>query len=289
MSLIETLLVLNLLLLAVLIYLVWTRSPGPHTVEAAISRTWLSLGLGERIKAVEMHAREIRDSYRSFEQLLRVPTERGSFAELSLETILADQLPPDMYMIRQRVLDGRVPDAAIRSTVGMICIDAKFPLDNYHKLITADGKEVDSFTRLFTRDVRNHLTKIARDYVQPDKGSATFAFAYIPSEAVYYYLVNQAYDLLREYTRRGVQVVSPLTLGHKLELIKAGVHALRLSENAETIRSELQVLGRQFTTLEESWRVFYETHLRNLVAKGEDVDAAYRALREEFGRVARWQ
>ena len=101
--------------------------------------------------------------------------------------------------------------------------------------------------------------------------------------------MNQAYDLLREYTRRGVQVVSPLTLGHKLELIKAGVHALRLSENAETIRSELQVLGRQFTTLEESWRVFYETHLRNLVAKGEDVDAAYRALREEFGRVARWQ
>jgi len=191
-------------------------------------------------------------------------------------------------MIRQRVLDGKVPDASIRSTVGVICIDSKFPLDNYHRMLTADERERAGFARSFARDVRGHLAKIARDYIQPDKGSAAFAFAYIPSEAVYYYLVNQAYELLREYTRQGVQVVSPLTLGHKLELIKAGAHALRLSENAEVIQRELQALGRRFAQVDESWRVFYETHLRNLAAKGEEVDAAYRALREEFGRVSYW-
>ncbi|MBM3190222.1 MAG: DNA recombination protein RmuC, partial [Chloroflexi bacterium] len=223
MSTVEALLIVVVCLLCGLILLVWkTRIAGGRDVEAAVSKTWIALGLGERIQAVEMHAREIRDSYRSFEQLLRVPIERGSFAELSLETILGDGLPPDMYMIRQRVLDGKVPDASIRSTVGVICIDSKFPLDNYHRMLTADEREMAGFARSFARDVRGHLAKIARDYVQPDKGSAAFAFAYIPSEAVYYYLVNQAYELLREYTRQGVQVVSPLTLGHKLELIKAG-------------------------------------------------------------------
>jgi len=289
MSTVEALLIVVVCLLCGLILLVWkTRIAGGRDVEAAVSKTWIALGLGERIQAVEMHAREIRDSYRSFEQLLRVPIERGSFAELSLETILGDGLPPDMYMIRQRVLDGKVPDASIRSTVGVICIDSKFPLDNYHRMLTADEREMAGFARSFARDVRGHLAKIARDYVQPDKGSAAFAFAYIPSEAVYYYLVNQAYELLREYTRQGVQVVSPLTLGHKLELIKAGAHALRLSENAEVIQRELQALGRRFAQVDESWRVFYETHLRNLAAKGEEVDAAYRALREEFGRVSYW-
>ena len=287
MTLIEALLILNSLLLAGLVMFLWrARGDRPQEVEAAVSKTWITLGLGERIQALEMHAREIRDSYRSFEQLLRVPTERGSFGELSLETILADQLPEDMYMIRQRVLDGKVPDASIRSTVGVICIDSKFPLDNYHRMITAQAGEADGYARRLARDVRAHLSKIAQDYVQPDKGSAAFAFAYIPSEAVYYYLVNEAYELLRDYTRKGVQVVSPLTLGHKLELIKAGAHALHLSENAVKIQHELQALGRRFAAVDESWRVFYETHLRNLAAKGDEIDVAYKSLREEFGRIS---
>ena len=189
-------------------------------------------------------------------------------------------------MIRQRVLDGKVPDASIRSTVGVICIDSKFPLDNYHRMITAQAGEADGYARRLARDVRAHLSKIAQDYVQPDKGSAAFAFAYIPSEAVYYYLVNEAYELLRDYTRKGVQVVSPLTLGHKLELIKAGAHALHLSENAVKIQHELQALGRRFAAVDESWRVFYETHLRNLAAKGDEIDVAYKSLREEFGRIS---
>jgi hypothetical protein len=53
--------------------------------------------------------------------------------------------------------------------------------------------------------VQSHLTKIAADYVCPDKGSAEFAIAYVPSEAVYYFLVHEGYDLLRTFARRGVQ------------------------------------------------------------------------------------
>jgi DNA recombination protein RmuC len=170
--------------------------------------------------------------------------------------------------------------------VGVICIDSKFPLDNYQRMVAAEGAEAESSARRLSRDVRTHLAKIAVDYVQPDKGSAAFAFAYIPSEAVYYYLASEEYGLLNEFTRRGVQAVSPLTLGHKLELIKAGAHALHLSENAERIQGELQALGRRFAAVDESWRVFYETHLRNLSAKGDELDVAYKGLREEFGRIS---
>ncbi len=275
------------LLVVLLVVTVRRRALGQAEVEAAVSGSWIRLGLAERIGAVEEQAREIRDSYRSFEQLLRVPTERGSFGELSLDTILADQLPPDMYGLRQRIFDGKIPDASIRSTAGIICVDSKFPLDNYRRVVESDDPaEIEACRRRFLRDLRGHLAKVGEDYVRPEKGSADFAFAYIPSEAVYYYLLREGHDLLRDFARRGVQVVSPLTLATKIELIKAGVHAKRLSEGAEQVRDDLRALSQRFAALDGEWQILYGTHLSNAASKAGDVDRAYRALREEFRRVA---
>lgn len=286
---IEILLVIIVLLLFVLLFLILrSKRVEPKDIEAAVSSTWIKLGLDEKIGTVESHVKDIRDGYKSFEQMLWVPTERASFGELSLETIFSDQLPQDMYGIRERTLDGKVPDAYIRSTVGIICIDSKFPLDNFRKMISAEeAKEREGFKKQFLKDVQGHLNKIADDYVCPEKGTAEFAFAYIPSEGVYYFLVNEAFEMLRDYTKRGVQVVSPLTLSHKIELIKAGVHAKKLSEDAEKIRNNLVTLSRRFGEIDEVWRVFYRTHFKNLEGKAEELDEAYRKLREEFDRISK--
>ncbi len=277
------------ILLAVLIFLVVKgRGVRPRDIENAVSSTWTKLGLDEKIGKIAIHAQDIRDSHRSIEQMLRVPTERAALGEISLETILSDQLPPDMFGIRKMILDGKIPDAHIRSTVGLICIDSKFPLDNYRKMMEVENpKEKEGFKNDFRKDVRSHLNKIAEDYICPEKGSAEFAFAYIPSEGVYYFLVNEEFEMLRDFTKRGVQVVSPLTLSHKIELIKAGVHAKKLSEEAESVRNDLNIISRGFDEIDELWRVFYSTHLRNAGEKAEALDRAYKKLRDEFDRISR--
>jgi DNA recombination protein RmuC len=251
-ALIIALLVLVLLLLGFLIYLVVrSRRVEPTDLKNIISSTWNELGLGEKIGGIEAQARDIKDSYRSFEQMLRVPKERASFGELALETILADQLPPDMYGIRETVFDGKRPDANIKSTEGLVCIDSKFSLDNYGRMLAVeDPAEKQRLKKDFIADVRRCLDKVALDYVCPDKGSAEFAFAYIPSESVYYYLLTEAYDLLLEYGRGGVQVVSPLTLSAKIELIRAGVQAKKLSEQAEDVKNDLLRISRGFASQE---------------------------------------
>jgi len=285
----QVLLTIVVILLVVLIFLVIKgRGVKPRDIEDAVSSTWAKLGLDEKIGILTTHTKDIRDSYRSLEQMLRVPKERAALGELSLETILSDQLPPDMFGIRKSILDGRIPDAHIRSTVGLICIDSKFPLDNYRKLTEVeDSREKERLKSDFRRDVQNHLSKIAQDYVCPEKGSAEFAFAYIPSEAVYYFLVNEEFEMLRDYTRRGVQVVSPLTLSHKIELIRAGVHAKKLSEEAENVRNDLNIISQRFSEIDELWRVFYNTHLRNAGERAEELDRAYKKLRDEFDRISR--
>ena len=253
-----------------------------------MSSTWTELGLDQKIGTIESHANDIRQSYRSFEQMLRVPKERASFGELALETILADQLPPDMYGIREAVFDGKRPDAHIKSTEGIICIDSKFSLDNYGKMLAAeDPAEKQRCKKDFIADVRRCLDKIADDYVCPDKGSAEFAFAYIQSEGVYYFLLTEAYETLLEYGNAGVQVVSPLTLSAKVQLIRAGVQAKKLSEKAEEVKNDLIIISRRFGEIDDKWRVFFGTHLKNAALQAEELDKSYKKLRDEFDRISK--
>jgi DNA recombination protein RmuC len=286
---VQILLGIIIILLGVLIYLFLKKTRiDPADVESAVSSAYMKLGLEEKVGMLTTYARDIRDNYKSFEQMLRAPTERGSFAEIALEIILSDQLPADMFGIRQRVLEGKIPDAYIKSTVGLICIDSKFPLDNYRKMIeTQSPSEKEGFKKQFIRDMQGHLKKIADDYICPQKGSAEFAFAYIHSEGVYWFLVNEAFELLRDFTKKGVQVVSPLTLSHKIELIKAGVQAKKLSEEAEKVRTEIINVSKGFRDIDEKWKTFYQSHLKNLGNKAAELDAAYGKLRDEFEKVTR--
>ncbi len=288
MTITNVLLTVVIVLLLILVYLVIKRGQvKPKDIELAISSVWQESGLDEKIGRLTTYAEDIRNDYRALDQMLRVPVGRASLGEMALEQILSDQLPADMFGIREKILDGKIPDAHIKSTVGTICIDSKFPLDNYRLMLEAeDSQERERLKKQFLRNVRYHLDKIADDYVCPEQGSAEFAFAFIPSESVYYFLVTDAYEILRIYTSKGVQAVSPLTLSHKIELIKAGVHARRLSEQAENIRNDIARLSQRFHEVDNNWQTFYDIHLRNATNKAEELDGAYKRLREEFDRIS---
>ena len=212
----------------------WQRESSTE-VGAAISESWVRLGLGQVIGKIEQQAQEICKSHTTLEQMLRIPAGRATFGELSLEVILADQLPEDSFGVRQKCFDGKIPDGHIRASEGLICIDSKFPLENFVRMTTCTegDREKEKHQKQFLRDAEKHLQKVADDYVQPERGTATFALVYIPSEAVYYALATEGYELLRRFTSRGVQVVSPLLLSHKIEILKMGVRAARLNENAQ--------------------------------------------------------
>src|SRR4030043_219067 len=86
---IEILLAVVLVILGVLIFLVLrSRKVAPSDLKNVMSSTWTELGLDQKIGTIESHANDIRQSYRSFEQMLRVPKERASFGELALKTLL---------------------------------------------------------------------------------------------------------------------------------------------------------------------------------------------------------
>lgn len=256
-------------------------------LRAAISETLGSMEFEKRVAHIEDRAAEIERLHEDFDRLLRAPRERGEFGEVQLETMLADHLHPGMYGIREQVVGSKTPDAHVRTPEGIVPIDSKFPLDRYEQALEAEDPEVQAdHERAFRDAVEEQLAKIERDYVRPEAGTTDFAFAYIPSESVYYHLITEEYDLLREYTKRGVQVVSPLTLGHKLELLKSGAQAKKLSEEAQAVLDHLTDLGARFEAVEAEWSTL-RRHLDNAAKRAEDVEREFDSVREAFDRVDR--
>ncbi|WP_414836306.1 DNA recombination protein RmuC [Candidatus Nanohalococcus occultus] len=266
----------------------------PDKVRGAVSESWQNLKLDEKIGSVEKQmenvqseAEKIQDLHRDIETMLANPQERGEFGERKLEDLLARHLPSDMYGTQETVVGRKKPDAYIQSSAGKICIDSKFPLESFRRMQEAeDEKEKQKHANKFRRAVKKQLQEVKKKYVKPEKGTTDYAFEFVPSETVYYYLVREEYELLNEYTREGVQVVSPLTLGHKLELVKSDVKTAQLSKEAEKVKSQLQSFENSFRDVFDEWSTFYK-HVRNSKKKADDVESSLERLEDEFESVNR--
>ena len=283
------LLLLTILLLGVLIYLKLNEEDpeievDPEKVRGAVSESWRDLKLDKEIGNLENQVTEIKNLHSDLETMMKNPRERGEFGEVKLEALLSDHLPNSMYGMRERVVDGKTPDAYIKSSHGKIIIDSKFPLDNFTKLMNKDD-DSENYARKFRNDVEKQLKEIERKYVRPEEGTAEYAFEFVPSERVYYYLVKEEYELLNKYTKRGVQVVSPLTLGHKLELIKSDVKTKQLSEKAEEVQEQIQAIGTHVSNLRSQWNTYYGSHLKNAWNKASDIGSELEDLEDEFDNV----
>ncbi len=66
--------------------------------------------------------------------MLQSPKLRGDFGEFTLEQMLRDLLPSEQYECQAPIGNGRV-DALIRTPYGSLCIDCKFPLDNFRRAL----------------------------------------------------------------------------------------------------------------------------------------------------------
>src|SRR5919202_4417864 len=71
------------------------------------------------------------------QQIPRPPKARGGFGELLLGNLLRDRLPASAYDLQFTFANGERVDAVIRVDK-LVPVDAKFPLDNFHRYVEAE-------------------------------------------------------------------------------------------------------------------------------------------------------
>ena len=184
---------------------------------------------------------------RKIGDVLRPPKARGGFGELLLANLLRDRLPRDAYELQYGFAGGERVDAVIR-VERLVPIDAKFPLDNFERLVGADTDEARTlYEKAFARDLKNHVDAIAEKYIRPDEGTYDFALMYLPAESVYYELVCGSTGALLQYAHtKRVFPVSPTTFTSQLQVIALGLKGMQSEQNAHEVMAYLGQLQQDF-------------------------------------------
>jgi DNA recombination protein RmuC len=181
------------------------------------------------------------------EQVLRPPKARGGFGELLLENLLRDRLPPSAYQVQYGFRSGERVDAVIR-VEKLVPIDAKFPLDNFERMVDArDDGERELYEKAFGRDVKGHIDAIAGKYIKPAEDTYDFALMYLPVEGIYYELVCGRTGALLKYAHeRRVFPVSPTTFTAYLQVIALGLKGMEFEQNAHEVMAYVADLRGDF-------------------------------------------
>lgn len=215
--------------------------------------------VGQELGKVQELGRQIRD----FQNFLRAPKLRGNVGEQILRDLLAQILPTESFRLQHRFSTGQIVDAIITTDKGLIPIDAKFPMENFHRYASAENDvNKEQFARLFARDIKRHVDDISQKYIVPDELTVDFAIMYLPSEAVYYEIMVNNDQIWRYAQDRNVLVVSPNSFYYLLQIILIGLEGKRLEQATLQILTALNSIRQDASKVTELFQVL-NTHITN--------------------------
>jgi DNA recombination protein RmuC len=261
-------------------------------VTSVVGQVQGSLG---RLGEVTQQVLDVGKNIAGLEQILKSPKVRGGLGEMLLESLLAQMLPREHYVLQHGFSTGDRVDAAVRIGDRLVPVDAKFPLENFRRMLEeTDEDKRRQMRRAFARDVKARVDEIAKKYILPDEGTFDFALMYVPAENVYYEIVvrdekSEDEPLLAYALGRRVIPVSPNSFYAYLQTILLGLKGLRIERNAAEImaalgrlqgdlgkfREHFDVVGRHLTNARNKYDeagaalARFETKLEGLEGKGE--------------------
>jgi DNA recombination protein RmuC len=214
----------------------------------------------EHLRLAEEQLRNVGNlgsSIHDLNNLLKLPHLRGKFGEESLERLLQDFLPANMYDLQTGPTNssGRA-DAMIHFPERDLPIDAKFPREQVLALFDQDnaGPEAISEARKAFDRVMKEQAKRVRCYIQPENGTTDIALLYLPSETLYMETVRNR-DLWEEMVRMKVLPVSPNTLLVTLQAISMVHKWYQLEKNLAKSIEEFNKARKSFEYFEAKFEV----------------------------------
>jgi DNA recombination protein RmuC len=212
---------------------------------------------------VQQAGKQMSQTAQTLEGILGGAKSRGSLGEVTLERLLEDSLPSAQYVTQYKFSSGEAADAVIKlRDKKLMAIDSKFPLDAYRRI----SSEGDEARRAFITAVKGHADAITKKYIVPDEGTLDVALMFVPSETVYYELLqtsdNKGQPLDAYCREKKVIAVSPNTLYAHLCVIAMGLRGMQMEENASRILESLSGMEKQLEKFTDKFGTL-GTHLKN--------------------------
>lgn len=223
----------------------------------------------------------------SLQELLGDKRARGAFGEVQLEALVRNVLPTSAFEMQATLSNGTRADCVIRlpAPTGMVAVDSKFPLENYHRMFEPAANAVDRTLaqKQFRADIKKHVDDIARKYIIPGE-TADGAVMFVPAEAVFAEIHGHHAEVAEYASTKRVWIVSPTTLMAVLNTARAVLKDVETRKQIHVIKDELSKLGLDFSRFEERMRKLAD-HVRQAHEDAQQVQISSRKISQRFARI----
>ena len=223
----------------------------------------------------------------TLQELLGDKRSRGAFGEVQLEGLVRNILPPDAYTFQTTLSNGSRADCMLilPDPTGHVAVDAKFPLENYHRMFSRETNETDRpmATRAFKSDIKKHVDDIASKYIIAGETSDG-AVMFIPAEAVFAEIHAYHPDLVEYAMTRRVWIVSPTTLMAVLNTARAVIKDVETRRQVHIIKDELSKLGKDFARFDSRMKKLAD-HIRQANEDATDVHISSQKISKRFSQI----
>jgi len=224
---------------------------------------------------------EIGRGMKDIQEFLRSPKLRGNIGEHVLKELLAQMLPKNSFFLQHTFKSGAKVDAAIKTSAGIIPVDSKFPMENFRKMVGAQNEtEKKAAEKEFVRDVKKHIDDIANKYILTEEGTIDYALMYLPSETVYYEVVNNN-ELFDYGGGKRVLPVSPTTFYAYLRAILMSFEGQKIEQRAQQILASIKAIQKDYLKVEDNLTVLGK-HVQNAYNQMNNVSNGFTQLGQKI-------
>ena len=236
------------------------------------------------VKQTGQQVLSFTEQLQALENVLKNPQRRGVLGERILEQVISNVLPPGGFQTQYTFKKSKVcADLVIfLQDEKVICIDSKFSLDTYVKIINSKDPQPD-LEKTLRNDIKERIKETSK-YILPEEGTLDYAFMFIPSEVLYYDLLSHKVggkdgESMIEYAFNNYKViiVSPTTLFAYLQTVSFGLKSLKIEENAKDIINNSRKLQKHLNSYE-----------KNFTSVGKNLETSvnqYNLAQKEFDKI----
>lgn len=182
---------------------------------------------------------------------------RGTWGEVSLDSLLSQVLSPEQYArnVKPVPRSNNIVEFCIKlpnnedNSITYLPIDCKFPIESYMRLVDAssagDVKAVEDAGKELESSIKQNARTIRDKYISPPH-TTDFAIMYLPIEGLYAEVARRSglcEFLQREYR---VTVAGPTTIGAFLNSLQLGFKTLAIQKRTGEITKLLQKIRTDF-------------------------------------------
>jgi DNA recombination protein RmuC len=229
------------------------------TLEAKLGESFRLVS--ERLEQVHKGLGEMQTLASGVGDLKRVLANvktRGTWGEIQLQQLLDQVLVPDQYAVNVLTRDGsdervefaiKLPGRGPNDTPVLLPIDAKFPLEDYQRLVDAaergDPDAVEAAARQLEARVRACARDIRDKYVNPPK-TTDFGILFLPTEGLCAEVLRRTG--LTDQLQRDFHVVpcGPTTLWALLNSLQMGFRTLAIERRSSEVWALLGAVKTEF-------------------------------------------